>query len=58
MIYLLDDIAAELDTTHFEHIIEACQDRMIVVSGHRIPPNLFEKEHSIKIDLDNLPISQ
>ena len=58
MIYLLDDIAAELDTQHFEHIIFSCQDRMIVVSGHRVPQNMFDPGDSNIVDLNVLCKSQ
>jgi DNA replication and repair protein RecF len=53
MIFLLDDIAAELDQEHFEHILSRFSGRSFVVTGHRIPQEFLIKIGSNTIQLNN-----
>lgn len=40
-VLLLDDIASELDSNHFSHIVQSFGDRMFFMSGHRLPEHFF-----------------
>ncbi len=40
-VLLLDDIASELDASHFAHIARSFDGRTFFMSGHRLPERLF-----------------
>ena len=58
IIFLLDDIAAELDEKHFDHILSRFSERSFIVAGHRIPQEFLVKLGSNTIQLNNNRNSQ
>lgn len=58
IIFLLDDIAAELDEEHFDHILSRFSERSFIVAGHRIPQEFLIKLGSNTIQLNNNTNSQ
>ena len=58
IIFLLDDIAAELDEDHFDYILSRFAERSFIVAGHRIPQEFLIKLGSNTILLNNYNNSQ